>query len=89
MAIQSFSQADAGTPYLAPVQRRYAPMFCLVLLVTASALASLAFACATPFAAFAVIVAAMLPVRSFFGSTLVPLYVVRRAAVQAWLANNV
>jgi hypothetical protein len=34
------------------------------LLVTASALASLAFACATPFAAFAVIVAAMLPVRS-------------------------
>jgi hypothetical protein len=35
-----------------------------LLAVTASALASLAFACATPFAAFAVIVAAMLQVRS-------------------------
>jgi hypothetical protein len=34
------------------------------LLVTDSGLASLAFACATPFAAFAVIVAAMLQVRS-------------------------
>jgi hypothetical protein len=61
MTIQSFSHADAATPYLAPVQRRYALMFGFVLLVTASALASLAFACATPFAAFAVIVAAMLP----------------------------
>jgi hypothetical protein len=39
-------------------------MFSFVLLVSGSALASLAFVCATPFAAFAVIVAAMLPVRS-------------------------
>jgi hypothetical protein len=64
MAIQSLSHADAAAPYLAPVQRRYAPVYSFVLLVTASALASLAFACATPFATFAVIVAAMLPVRS-------------------------
>ncbi len=48
---------------LAPVEPRFAPLFCLVLLTAACALASFAFACATPFAAFAVVAAAMLPMR--------------------------
>ena len=77
MAVQSLSHANPAKPYLVPVQRRYAPMFAFVLLVTASALASLAFACATPFAAFAVVVAAMLPVR--------PALLVVAAA---WLVNQ-
>jgi hypothetical protein len=47
--------------WLTPVERRYAPLFALALLTTACALASFAFACATPFAAFAVIAAAMSP----------------------------
>jgi hypothetical protein len=51
-------------PRLAPVAQRHAPLFCFALLTVASALASLVFACATPFAAFAVIAAAMLPLRS-------------------------
>lgn len=49
---------------LAPVDARQAPLFCFALLVTASALASFVLACATPFAAFAVIAAAMLPLQS-------------------------
>jgi hypothetical protein len=48
---------------LAPVEARLAPLLCLVLLAAACALASFAFACATPFAAFAVVAAAMLPLR--------------------------
>ncbi|MBR0959802.1 hypothetical protein [Bradyrhizobium japonicum] len=48
---------------LHPVAPRLAPMFCFVLLTVSCALASLAFACATPFAAFAVVAAAMLPLR--------------------------
>src|SRR6201992_1144647 len=48
---------------LAPVERRYAPLFCFALLTVCCALASFALACATPFAAFAVIAAAMLPLR--------------------------
>ncbi|MGY3035801.1 hypothetical protein ACVIIV_004971 [Bradyrhizobium sp. USDA 4354] len=48
---------------LHPVAPRLAPMFCFVLLTVSCALASLAFACATPFAAFAVLAAAMLPLR--------------------------
>jgi hypothetical protein len=38
-------------------------MFCFALLTASCALASFAFACATPFAAFAVVAAAMLPLR--------------------------
>jgi hypothetical protein len=49
---------------LAPVDARQAPLFCFALLVTASALASLVLACATPFAAFAIIAAAALPLQS-------------------------
>jgi hypothetical protein len=45
---------------LRPVAVRHAPLFVFVLLTAACALASFAFACATPFAAFAVIAAASL-----------------------------
>jgi hypothetical protein len=49
---------------LAPVESRRAPLFCLALLTASCALASFALACATPFAAFAVIATALLPLRS-------------------------
>jgi hypothetical protein len=62
---------------LAPVEPRYAPLFCFVLLTAACALASLAFACATPFAAFAVVAAATLPLQSALLVT-----------VAAWLVNQ-
>ncbi|MCP3373566.1 hypothetical protein [Bradyrhizobium cajani] len=45
------------------VAPRLAPMFCCALLTVSCALASFALACATPFAAFAVLAAAMLPLR--------------------------
>ncbi|WP_183234932.1 hypothetical protein [Bradyrhizobium sp. CIR18] len=48
---------------LHPVAPRLAPIFCFALLTASCALASFAFACATPFAAFAVVAAAMLPQR--------------------------
>jgi len=50
---------DLSRP-LAPLERRLAPLFSFVLLAVAAALASLVFACATPFAAFAVVAAALL-----------------------------
>ncbi len=53
----------AQSDRLAPVEPRLAPLFCLALLTAACALASFPFACATPFAAFAVVAAAMLPMR--------------------------
>jgi len=64
-------------PRLAPVVPRHAPLLCFALLTAASALASLVFACATPFAAFAVIAAAQLPLR--------PALLV---VVGAWLVNQ-
>ncbi|HTV30155.1 MAG TPA: hypothetical protein VMF32_20490 [Xanthobacteraceae bacterium] len=64
MAIDILSHRTAASPRLAPVERRYAPLFCFALLTAACALASFAFACATPFAAFAVVAAAMLPLPS-------------------------
>ena len=48
---------------LHPVAPRYATLFCFALLTVACALASFALACATPFAAFAVLAAAALPLR--------------------------
>ncbi|MBR0817778.1 hypothetical protein [Bradyrhizobium liaoningense] len=48
---------------LHPVTPRLAPMFGFALLTVSCALSSFAFACATPFAAFAVVAAAMLPLR--------------------------
>jgi len=56
---------------------RSALAFCVVLLTAASALASLVFACATPFSAFAVVAGAMLP--------LAPALAVVAAA---WLVNQ-
>lgn len=52
------------TNRLAPVAPHLAPLFCLVLLAASCALASFALACATPFAAFAVLATAMLPLSS-------------------------
>ncbi|AWL95960.1 hypothetical protein ABIA00_000891 [Bradyrhizobium ottawaense] len=63
---------------LHPVAPRLAPMFCFALLTASCALASFAFACATPFAAFAVIAAAMLPQR--------PALLV---VTGAWLVNQI
>jgi hypothetical protein len=54
---------SANAARLAPVEPRHAPLFCFGLLTISCALASFALACATPFAAFAVIAAAMLPLR--------------------------
>lgn len=48
---------------LHPVEPRYAPLFCFGLLAISCALASFALACATPFAAFAVVAAAILSLR--------------------------
>ena len=62
---------------LAPTEPRQAPLFCFALLTASCALASLALACATPFAAFAVIAAAMLRLR--------PALLVVSGA---WLANQ-
>lgn len=51
------------TSRLAPVEPRHAAAFSFALLTASCALASFALACATPFAAFAVIASAMLPLR--------------------------
>ena len=48
---------------LHPVGEKHAAFFCFALLTVSCALASFALACATPFAAFAVVAAAMLPLR--------------------------
>lgn len=48
---------------LAPVAPQHAALFCFAALTASCALASFALACATPFAAFAVVAAAMLPLR--------------------------
>jgi hypothetical protein len=53
-----------GPGLLTPVDGRSTPLFCLLLLTAACALASFAFACATPFAAFAALVSATLPLSS-------------------------
>jgi hypothetical protein len=62
---------------LAPVEPRYAPLFCFALLTAACALATFAFACASPFAAFAVVAAATLPLQPALLVTLA-----------AWLVNQ-
>jgi hypothetical protein len=56
------SHSPAGSPHLfAAIDSRIAPSFCLLLVTAACVLASLAFACATPFAAFAALAGVMLP----------------------------
>lgn len=59
MMSDSFPRPSPRT--LAPFDARVAPLFCLLLLTAACVLASFAFACATPFAAFAALAGAMLP----------------------------
>jgi len=68
---------SSATRRIAPVEPQLAPPFCLALLVASCALASFALACATPFAAFAVLAAAMLPLSSAF-----------LAVGTAWLVNQ-
>jgi hypothetical protein len=76
MADRHFSELTdsrrASTPHAG------ATLFCLVLLVAASASASLVFACAAPFAAFAVVAAAMLRPRSAI-----------LVVAAAWLTNQI
>lgn len=62
MSIRLLSPSADGYR-LGPVEPRHAPLSCFALLTVSCALASFALACATPFAAFAVIAAAMLPLR--------------------------
>jgi hypothetical protein len=62
-----------STHLFAAIDARIAPLFCLMLLTAACVLASLAFACATPFAAFAALAGAMLPLS---------------AALAAWIVNQ-
>ncbi|MGJ5072411.1 hypothetical protein [Bradyrhizobium oligotrophicum] len=62
MTLDVLARSGSGAR-LAPVPQRHAAAFCFALLTAACALASFVFACATPFAAFAVIAAAMLPLR--------------------------
>jgi hypothetical protein len=63
MPLDFLPHPGAASRRLVPVESRYAALFCFALLTAACALASFAFACATPFAAFAVVAAAMLPLR--------------------------
>jgi hypothetical protein len=69
--------AQRSEARLTPVAQRHAAAFCFALLTAACALASFVFACATPFAAFAVVAAAMLPLRSALP-----------AVLGAWLVNQ-
>lgn len=77
MAFGILPRPTAASVRLAPVEMRHAPLFCVALLTVACALASFAFACATPFAAFAVVAAAMLPLR-----------LALLAVSAAWLVNQ-
>jgi hypothetical protein len=77
MALNIASPSRANSARLHPVEPRFAPLFCFGLLTLSCALASFAFACATPFAAFAVVAAATLPLQSALVVTL-----------GAWLVNQ-
>ena len=78
MALDRLPRPTETSLRLAPVEPGSAPLFCFALLTISCALASFVFACATPFAAFAVVAAAMLP--------LVPALAV---VTGAWLVNQV
>lgn len=77
MALNIPSLSSRNSARLHPVEPRFAPLFCFGLLTLSCALASFAFACATPFAAFAVIAAATLPLQSALLVT-----------AAAWLVNQ-
>jgi hypothetical protein len=64
-------------PRLAPVEPRHAAAFSFALLTVSCGLASFALACATPFAAFAVVASATLPLRPAF-----------LVVIGAWLVNQ-
>ena len=66
-----------STHLFAAIDARIAPLFCLLLLTAACVLASLTFACATPFAAFAALAGAMLPL-----SAALPV------VLAAWIVNQ-
>jgi hypothetical protein len=59
----NFLPVTADGLHLHPVESPHTWIFCFALLSISCALASFAFACATPFAAFAVVAGAMLPLR--------------------------
>lgn len=61
MPFDNLRSPDASPRLFAAIDRRFAPLLCLLLLTAACVLASLAFACAAPFAAFAALAGAMLP----------------------------
>jgi hypothetical protein len=73
----SLLSPSANGSRLGPVEPRHAPLFCFALLTVSCALASFVLACATPFAAFAVIASAMLPLRPAL-----------LAVTGAWLVNQ-
>jgi hypothetical protein len=77
MAFDISARPTAALPRLRPVEHRYAALFSFSLMTGACALASFAFACATPFAAFAAVATAMLPLQ--------PALLVVTAA---WLVNQ-
>ena len=77
MAFDILPHRAAATIRLEPVESRYAPLFCFALLTIACGLASFVFACATPFAAFAVVAAAALPLQSAL-----------LAVTAAWVVNQ-
>ena len=77
MAFCILPHRAATTIRLEPVESRYAPLFCFALLTIACGLASFVFACATPFAAFAVVAAAALPLQSAL-----------LAVTAAWVVNQ-
>jgi hypothetical protein len=61
VVLSIFRLPRAPSRRLVPAEERFAPLLCLVLLTGSCVLASFAFACATPFAAFAVVAADLLP----------------------------
>jgi len=64
MSFDVLRLAGVTSNRVGPVEPRLAAVFCLALLTASCALASFALACATPFAAFAALAAAMLPLPS-------------------------
>jgi hypothetical protein len=64
MLLDNLYRLARGPRLLAPVDTPFAPLLCLLLLTAACGLASFAFACATPFAAFAALAGVMLPLSS-------------------------
>ena len=84
MPIDTLRLPAAGNAIAPVVAPRLAPLFCLVLLAASCALASFALACATPFAAFAVLASAMLPLSSAL-SVVGTVWAINQAIGFGWL----